>query len=344
MGMVFLRALIHLSGLVMYAHFKDCDPITAPHGSPDPSSVVVTYVLVVLTKIPGLSGLFVAAIYAAVLSSVSTQLNSMTALLWEDFLKVMPVFKNWSEVKIGGLQKVLVFAAGVLGIILGLAVSQLGRSFLRALFAINGALSGPLIGLFLTAVYLPWVNAKGASTGFVVAIILNIWIVIGQLTQPKAEYLPLSRDGCPNINTMTSTPLNLTITTTVAPNTTLVSHSTLPEEEMIHPLYGLSYCLNSLWGTLFCIVVAVIVTAITGSNSPDDVEENLVSPQSWTLFQKSLIIQGKEFFFKTILRRPSSVRDESERKAEDIEVKDPLHSSLESKEHLDNDIISRGAV
>ncbi|XP_045601787.1 sodium-coupled monocarboxylate transporter 1 [Procambarus clarkii] len=358
MGMVLLRALIHLSGLVMFVYFKDCDPLTAPGSHRDPSIVVVTYVLKVLTQIPGLTGLFVAAIYAAVLSSVSTQLNSMTALLWEDFLKVMPIFANWSEVKVGGLQKVLVFSAGVLGIILGLAVSQLGWSFLRALFAINGALSGPLIGLFLTAVYLPWVNSKGASAGFAVSIFLSVWIAIGQLTQPKTDFLPLSRAGCPVANTTVALPFNLTTTTTsttpitittpagpslmstLALNSTLAPESIQPSDTA-HPLYGLSYCLNSLWGTLLCIIVALIVTAVTGFNKPTDVEEKLIAPQSWVLFQRSLILQGKEFFCKTILRRSSHIKEENDA---DIEVKDPLHNSMESKGAREVDVESRGAV
>lgn len=344
MGMVFLRALIHLSGLVIYAHFKDCDPLTAPNSIPDPSTVVVKYVLQILTQIPGLTGLFVAAVYAAVLSSISTQLNSMTALLWEDFLKVLPVFKNWSEVKVGGLQKVLVFAAGVLGIVLGLAVSQLGWSFLRALFAINGALSGPLIGLFLTAVYLPWVNIKGASTGFVVSIFLNLWLAFGQLTQPKAPFLPLSRDNCttpdPVIMT-TAEPLNITTIITPTNQTTLAPETTVSDEQMMHPIYSLSYCLNSLWGTLFCIIVAIIVTAVTGANTPEDVEEKLIAPKSWVLFQRSLTLQAKEFFHKKVLRKPSSSREENEVKESELDTKDPLQAPIPNNK---DDVESRGAV
>ncbi|KAK7066255.1 hypothetical protein SK128_003763, partial [Halocaridina rubra] len=213
-GIVFLKGITNIAGLVIYAIFKDCDPLTSPFMTiKDPSSVVVVYVLKVLTRIPGMTGVFVAAIYAAVLSSVSTQLNSMTALIWEDFLKVLPRFLDWSEEKKGAFQKALVFGSGIVGIILGLAVSQLGRSFLRTLYAINGALSGPLIGLFLVAVFLPWVNVRGASLGFVTSIILNIWIAVGQLfTQAGAEFLPLSRDGCPTSST------NASISTTPVPS------------------------------------------------------------------------------------------------------------------------------
>ena len=41
------------------------------------------------------------------LSSVSSQLNSMTALVWADFLQHLGVFKAWSEVKKGALQKAI---------------------------------------------------------------------------------------------------------------------------------------------------------------------------------------------------------------------------------------------
>lgn len=64
--MLFLRALIHLAGLAIYAHFYQCDPLARP-GAGEPAYVVILYVLTVLTRVPGLAGIFVAAIYAAVL-------------------------------------------------------------------------------------------------------------------------------------------------------------------------------------------------------------------------------------------------------------------------------------
>ncbi|XP_069937248.1 uncharacterized protein [Cherax quadricarinatus] len=170
--------------------------------------------------------------------------------------------------------------------------------------------------------------------------------------EPKAKFLRLSRDGCPpGINTTMSVPLNFTalpstvfstaaVSSTAISSTTVsstdVSSTAVPPTAKIHPLYGLSYCLNSLWGTLFCIVVAVIVTIVTGSNSPEDVDKKLIAPQSWVLFQKPLITQGKEFFYRTIICRRSSVEDENDLRADESEVKDSLHK--------DDDINNRMAV
>uniref|UniRef100_A0A0P4W0X3 Sodium-dependent multivitamin transporter n=1 Tax=Scylla olivacea TaxID=85551 RepID=A0A0P4W0X3_SCYOL len=355
-ALVSLRFLINMSGLVMYAHFKDCDPM----GKADPTIVLVIYVMQQLTRIPGLAGLFVAAVYAAVLSSVSTQLNSMTALLWEDFLKVLPVFRGWSEIKIGYLQKLIVFLSGVLGIVLGLAVSQLGKSFLITVLAINGALTGPLIGLFLVALFLPWVPAKGATCGFVLAIAFNVMMAAGQLTIPKPPYLPLSREGCPaptianvTANVTAVEDVATTIATTLAPTladitanitTTITPSSAPPENTTGEWLFGLSYCLNPVWGTMLCILLSVVISAITGYNTPEDVEEKLIDPKIWRIFQRSLKQQIKEFFYETILRKRAP-RDQNARGASDeTGTREPLNNFMEAKDIKDNEIDGKGVV
>lgn len=354
-ALVSLRFLINLSGLVMYAHFKDCDPL----GNADPTVVLIIYVMKELTKIPGLTGLFVAAVYAAVLSSVSTQLNSMTALLWEDFLKVLPVFRNWSEIKVGYLQKFIVFLSGVLGIVLGLAVSQLGKSFITTVLAINGALSGPLIGLFLVALFLPWVAAKGATGGFVLAIIFNVVLGVGQATLPKAPYLPMSKEGCPappianvTVNITELEDVTTTIATTLVPTytdiadniTTTVAPSLAPSEGTTGDwFFGLSYCLNPFWGSMLCILLSVIISAITGYNTPEDVEEKLVDPTMWRIFQRSLKQQIKEFFCETILRRQPSERNAREASNE-VGTREPLNNFTETKDTKDNEIDGNGMV
>lgn len=336
-GMVLLRGLIHLSGLAIYAHFYKCDPMAKP-GAEEPAYVVILYVLTVLTRVPGLAGIFVAAIYAAVLSSVSTQLNSMTALLWADFLKPHPFFASWSDVKAGALQKVLVLLSGVVAIVLGLVVSMLGRSFLRALFAINGALSGPLIGLFVVALCMPWVNLKGASSGFLISIVLSVWLAFGQLlTQTKEPYLPMSQESCP------------------ATNTTVDSIAIQTEEvNNVHAIYGLSYCLNSFLGVVICILVALIVTLFTGTNSKEDVDRRYVNETAWRLFEKWTLIQGRESLIKKVLRRSASpsVENKENKKVEekeielgDAEEKEILASNRELSEvKEDGDAAGRGAV
>ncbi|XP_045132081.1 sodium-coupled monocarboxylate transporter 1-like isoform X3 [Portunus trituberculatus] len=292
--------------------------------------------------------------------SVSTQLNSMTALLWEDFLKVLPVFRDWSEIKVGYLQKLIVFLSGVLGIVLGLAVSQFGKSFFTTVLAINGALTGPLIGLFIVALFLPWVPAKGATIGFILAIAFNGVMVIGQQSIPKAPYLPLSKEGCPatSIANVTANVTEIedvatTIVTTLAPTlaptleniTTTVTPSPVPSEGIADEwLFGLSYCLNPLWGSMLCILLSLIASAITGYNTPEDVEEKLVDPGMWRIFQRSLKLQIKESFYKTILRRRPRGDHNARDTSDETGTRDPLNNLMDTKDTKDNEIDGNGVV
>ncbi|XP_050721481.1 sodium-coupled monocarboxylate transporter 1-like [Eriocheir sinensis] len=347
-----LRGLINLSGLVMYAHYKDCDPLGIYK---DPTTIPVLYVIQELTKIPGLAGLFVAAVYAAVLSSVSTQVNSMTALLWEDFLKVLPVFRNWTDIKVGYLQKFIVFCSGMVGLVLAIAVSQMGWSFLRTVLAINGALTGPQIGLFMVALFLPWVTAKAASLGFVLSIAFNVMMASGQLTIPKAPFLPLSRDGCPAPPATTTITPNITsdITTTLASITTSViinatTTAASPPSPVNTPgewLFGLSYCLNPVWGTVLCMLISLLAGAVTGWNEPSDINEKLINPRMWRIFQRSLKPQAKEWFYENILRRRSSIghdaNDDEEATIEPLNNKTNMISDKEASEEPLNNTTAR---
>uniref|UniRef100_A0A6A7FST5 Sodium-coupled monocarboxylate transporter 1-like n=2 Tax=Hirondellea gigas TaxID=1518452 RepID=A0A6A7FST5_9CRUS len=302
-GMLLLRTLINLAGVVIFAFYADCDPLTLGGKKTSNLSVTVSYVLMDLTAIPGLAGLFVASIYAAVLSSVSTQVNSMTALLWEDFLKNLKQFSTWSEVKVTRLQKLLVFLTSIVGICLSLMVTK-APAFITLLFRITGAISGPMIGLFLTGLYLPWVPGKSAGLGFIIGILLSVWIVTGQLTtQEDPPYLEMSHAGCllsegANTTAITTTPLSSLLNSTlhndfVSPSTTdanliLISPDDDDESTVgsMDWLYGLSYCLNYCWGTVSCILFAIVSTLLSGWNNTETVDEKLIAPNAWLVFTK----------------------------------------------------------
>ena len=49
---------------------------------------------------PGMSGLFVAGIFSASLSSISSGINSMAAVLWEDIFLEFQFFKTMKNVRL----------------------------------------------------------------------------------------------------------------------------------------------------------------------------------------------------------------------------------------------------
>ena len=75
------------SGLAIYSKYAACDPVKAKViNSPD--QLMPLYVVDTMGDIPGLSGLFVAGIFSASLSTVSAAVNSLAAVTIEDYYKV----------------------------------------------------------------------------------------------------------------------------------------------------------------------------------------------------------------------------------------------------------------
>jgi sodium-coupled monocarboxylate transporter 8/12 len=75
------------SGLAIYSKYYDCDPVSAKVIS-NVDQLMPLYVVDTMGNIPGLSGLFVAGIFSASLSTVSASLNSLAAVTVEDYYKV----------------------------------------------------------------------------------------------------------------------------------------------------------------------------------------------------------------------------------------------------------------
>uniref|UniRef100_A0A7M4FVG3 Solute carrier family 5 member 12 n=1 Tax=Crocodylus porosus TaxID=8502 RepID=A0A7M4FVG3_CROPO len=74
------------SGLVMYAHYKNCDPWTAGFISA-PDQLMPYFVMDIFSSIPGLPGLFVACAFSGTLSTVAASINALATVTFEDFVK-----------------------------------------------------------------------------------------------------------------------------------------------------------------------------------------------------------------------------------------------------------------
>lgn len=112
----------------------------------------------ILEFIPGLSGLFVAGVFSAALSSLSTGLNSMACVISEDMIK--PLLKNpLTERQTAFLLRFIVAFFGLSCIGLVFVVEKLGT--VLTLATMTGAVTmGPLLGFYFTGVCMPWVKEK----------------------------------------------------------------------------------------------------------------------------------------------------------------------------------------
>ncbi|KAG8179664.1 hypothetical protein JTE90_017803 [Oedothorax gibbosus] len=269
-----------LAGIVVYANLANCDPLMRPDETNVRKSdqVLPYFVMISLSKFPGLPGLFVAGVFSASLSTVSSAINSLAAVTVEDFL--LPVcFRQTSEVKIAAYTKLIAFSYGILCILLTFIVEKLG-GILQASLTIFNVIGGPMLGFYSLGMLFRRANAKGSIIGFLVSLCCCLWIGFSSMVRSRPiPSLPRSIEGCPYSN---DTSILATYTSdviignwTVSPqNATLEQF--VEDEGYIFPLLKISYMWYAGFGWTICVVVGLLASVISGRSEP--VDSVLLSP------------------------------------------------------------------
>lgn len=273
-GTVILLTMTCLAGIVIFAYYvnQGCDPLTS--GSVANSNQVLPYFVMEVLTVPGLPGLFVSCLFSGALSTMSSCLNALAAVTWEDFLK--PVLdERLTELQKTWVTKLLVLIFGGAGIGMAFMAQGLGGTVLQASLSFTGAASGPVLGLFLLGGLFPWANGKGAVVGGVLGLVFPLWISIGAYNLPSTpSSLPFPTNSC--------VAENVTITTMATGATTLTTLATTAaasdELSGIDLLYTVSYLWYPSIGTATVIVVGLIVSFITGPMKMDEIDARYLIP------------------------------------------------------------------
>ncbi|XP_050416932.1 sodium-coupled monocarboxylate transporter 1 [Patella vulgata] len=260
-GMFIIITLCSVTGLALYSHYADCDPLKNKDIS-NPNQLLPYFVLDILGHLQGLPGLFVSSLFSGALSSVSSMLNSLAAVTWEDFLKLK--YSHLPDEKAAIITKGLVFIYGCLGVGVAFLVKELGGTVLQASLTFNGAAGAPLVGLFILGACFTSANWLGAFVGGMFGLGFGMWLSIGAyITKPLDFQLPTSTDGCNITSNMSS--LMMSSTTTPVSIMSTYSPSDPSKLESLEKLYGLSYIWFSLLGILSTVIIGLIVSLITGN-------------------------------------------------------------------------------
>ncbi len=128
----------------------------------------------IINQVPsGASGLLVAAIFAAAMSSIDSALHSLATCMTVDFYDRYFKPKNGDSQSLKVAQGLIVLW-GILGILSAFYVATTGESLLPFLVTYTTMFLGPLLGIFLMGIIFPRINATGAFYGTVSAVILII--------------------------------------------------------------------------------------------------------------------------------------------------------------------------
>ncbi|KAH8246828.1 hypothetical protein KR032_000926, partial [Drosophila birchii] len=261
--LMFLLSCCNYMGLVSYAVYHDCDPLSTKlaAASDQLSSLLM---MRTLGSLPGLPGLFVAGVFGAALSSLSTGLNSLACVITQDIVRPL-LRKPLTERQTAFWLRAVVIVCGFICIGLVNIVEKLGM--VVPLATTTAAVSmGPLLGIYGMGVGLPWVKGKSVMVGSLVSFLALAWICINaQLAQMNGEIrhpkLPVSVDGCDYAFD------NATVQETI--------HSYRPSERNI---YHLSFFWYTALGGVICTVVSLVASLFFGWEDLNKMDPALITP------------------------------------------------------------------
>ncbi|MEO6808889.1 MAG: sodium/solute symporter, partial [Isosphaeraceae bacterium] len=162
-----VTAVFYGTGVILYAFYQvHGDPLVA--GKITRPDQILPYFVV--NELPaGFPGLFIAAIYAASMSTISAGLNSLTSASLVDFYQRLWRNPDLSEDWQLRLARRLTLGYGVLVIALAFLVQYLG-TLLEASNSVIGLVGGPLLGLFFLGMLVRRCTARGALVGWIAGV------------------------------------------------------------------------------------------------------------------------------------------------------------------------------
>jgi SSS family transporter len=184
-----VTAVFYGTGLVLYAFYQvHGDPLAA--GKITKADQILPYF--VMNEMPrGLPGLFIAAIFAASMSTISAGINSLTSASLIDFYQRLWRNPDLSETKQLKIARWLTFGYGSIVVLLAFVVQRLG-TLLEATNKVIGLIGGPLVGLFLLGIIFKRATARGALIGWLAGLAMTLWVCFGT----PISFLWYAMTGC----------------------------------------------------------------------------------------------------------------------------------------------------
>ncbi|XP_061598930.1 solute carrier family 5 member 6 isoform X2 [Cololabis saira] len=263
-------ALSCIMGLVMFARYCGEDP-SDKLGSSSRDAMVIYFVMDMLQGLPGLPGLFVACLFSAALSTISSALNSLATVTMEDLIK--PSFPSMVETRATLLSKAVAVFYGLLCLAMAYLTHLMGESVLQVALKIFGMVGGPNLGLFCLGMFFPWANSTGAVAGLGAGLAVAFWVGIGSLVtrgdgggpRPPAP----GCDGAPRPGNA-----SVSVATAITTQRTLLQGRAAG----LRSFYSLSYMWYSALGCITVVLVGLAVSLLTGPTREEDVAPGTVLP------------------------------------------------------------------
>lgn len=180
MSDVFASALLALVGLSMLAYFTNNSSFL--NGKPLVEQADTLFPRFILIGLPsGISGLLIAGLLAAAMSSLSSGINSVSSVVSEDLVNR---FRKKAAKRDALLQiKRLSFVVGIVILLLSFIIARVPGNLLDIIMKVVNLFVAPLFVLFFMALFVPFATEKGTFLGGLmavgVAIAIAFWGICG---------------------------------------------------------------------------------------------------------------------------------------------------------------------
>ncbi|HET8736594.1 MAG TPA: sodium:solute symporter [Pricia sp.] len=179
-GMLYvpISALFLFIGTALFAYYDSVATLPLDLQDVTKSDRVFPHFIVNVLPV-GLSGLLVASIFAAGMSTVSTSFNSSATVFLTDYYN--KYFKKTASDKEG--LRVLYISSAIISILgIGIAIAMINvKSALDAWWKLASIFSGGMLGLFLLAVISKRKNVVGALAGVIAGLLVILWLSLSNI-------------------------------------------------------------------------------------------------------------------------------------------------------------------
>ncbi|XP_038155542.1 solute carrier family 5 member 6 [Cyprinodon tularosa] len=252
-------ALSCVMGLVMFARYCGED-FSEKLGSSSRDAMVIYFVMDMLQGLPGLPGLFIACLFSAALSTISSAFNSLATVTMEDLIK--PHFPSMSEARATLVSKALALSYGLLCLAMAYLTHLMGDSVLLVALKIFGMVGGPILGLFCLGMFFPCANSIGAVAGLGAGLGFAFWVGIGSIVTHSSGAKRL--------------PPSCHVNATTAIQTALTNVTSRPTG--LQRFYSLSYMWYSAFNCLTVILIGLIISFLTGPMKEEEATPGTLYP------------------------------------------------------------------
>ncbi len=183
-------AAFMLVGTLLWAYYKLSGDVFPPQLLDGNGKVIADRVFpfFLTTKIPvGLAGVFMAALMSAAMSTMSSDLNCLSAVGVEDYYrKLRPNSTDKQRLFVG---KVIVAVCGIIAVGIGVFIARKGDSALSLYYAATAIVSAGLAGMFLLAFLSRRANRQGLWIGIICALAFTAWAVLTSTKGPDGDLI-----------------------------------------------------------------------------------------------------------------------------------------------------------